>query len=244
MLASERKKTRYCNMAIVLYELAGADPGLRFSPYCWRSRMALAHKDLTVRTIPWRFSEKQALAFSGQGRVPVLKDGNKTVVDSWAIASYLEERYDDRPSLFGGEMSHAHVRFMNAWTDTVLNPGIARMVVRDVLDALDSKDKAYFRKSREERFGMKLEQVQAGREERLPELRKMLEPVRIALGEQDWLGGDDGPSYADYILFGSFQWPRCISKFELLAKDDVLWGWRERMLDLFGGLGRSAKTVY
>ena len=47
------------NMAIELYDLAGAEPDRRFSPYCWRTRMALAHKGLEVETIPWRFTEKE-----------------------------------------------------------------------------------------------------------------------------------------------------------------------------------------
>lgn len=230
-------------MAIVMYDLAGADPAIRFSPYCWRSRMALAHKDLPVRTIPWRFTDKQTLAFSGQGGVPVIKDGNKVVVDSWAIATYLEERYDDRPSLFGCETGAAHARFINVWADTVMLPGIARMIVRDVFDILDPKDRNYFRKTREERFGMKLEQVQADREQRLPALRSSWQPVRSVLQSQEWLGGDDGPTYADYIIFSGLQWARCVSHFELLAEDDPIAAWRERMLDLFGGLARSAKTV-
>ena len=73
-------------MAIVLHDLAGADPELRFSPYCWRTKMALAHKGLAIETIPWRFTDKAALAFSGQGRVPVIRDGDRVVSDSWAIA--------------------------------------------------------------------------------------------------------------------------------------------------------------
>ncbi|MBN8909662.1 MAG: glutathione S-transferase N-terminal domain-containing protein, partial [Rhodospirillales bacterium] len=68
-----------------MYDLAGEDPALRFSPYCWRSRFAAAHKGLPLETIPWRFTDKQAIAFSGQGRVPVLRDGAKVVHDSWAI---------------------------------------------------------------------------------------------------------------------------------------------------------------
>ncbi|HSU06048.1 MAG TPA: glutathione S-transferase family protein [Acetobacteraceae bacterium] len=230
-------------MAIVMHDLAGADPALRFSPYCWRIRMALAHKDVPARTVPWRFSDKPALAFSGQGRVPVIKDGNKVIADSWEIATYLEERYDDRPSLFGCEIGHAHARFINAWSDGVMMPPIARMIVRDVLDVLDPKDRAYFRKSREERFGTKLEQVQADRDERLPAFRTLLEPVRNALKAQDWIGGEDGPSYGDYIIFGNLQWARCVSRFELLADDDPIAAWRERMLDLFGGLAGSAKTA-
>lgn len=229
-------------MAIVMHDLAGADPALRFSPYCWRIRMALAHKGLPVETVPWRFTEKDAIAFSGQGRVPVIRDGDTVVSDSWAIADYLERTYPDRPSLFGGPLGQVHARFINAWADSVLMGGITRLIVRDLLDVVDPKDRAYFRESREKRFGMTLEAVQEHREERVAEFRASLLPVRLVLSKQAWLGGD-APSYADYIVFGSFQWPRCASRFELLEKDDPVAAWRERALDLFDGLGRSAKTV-
>ena len=73
-------------MSMRLYDLAGADPNLRFSPFCWRTKSALAHKGLAVETIPWRFTEKNAIAFSGSERVPVLVDGDKAVPDSWTIA--------------------------------------------------------------------------------------------------------------------------------------------------------------
>jgi hypothetical protein len=39
----------------------GEDTARRFSPFCWRIRVALAHKGLTVETIPWRFTEKAAI---------------------------------------------------------------------------------------------------------------------------------------------------------------------------------------
>src|SRR5689334_5236934 len=141
---------RNCLMAITLYDLAGADPALRFSPYCWRARMALAHKDLPVKTIPWRLTEKDKLRFSGQARVPVIRDEDRVVSDSLVIATYLEQRYDDRPSLFGGETGFAHVRFINAWADSVMVPGIARLILRDLFDVIDPKDRAYFRENREQ----------------------------------------------------------------------------------------------
>jgi glutathione S-transferase len=231
-----------CRMTLVMHDLAGADPALRFSPYCWRTRMALAHKGLAVTTIPWRFTEKDALAFSGQGRVPVINDGGRVVSDSWAIAEYLEDTYPERPSLFGGAAGRAHARFVNAWADGVMLGGIARLIVRDLLDVVAPCDQAYFRESREARFGMTLEKVQAGRETRVTEFRTSLLPVRLVLGKQAWLGGE-APSYADYIVFGTLQWPRCVSQFELLERDDPVAGWRERMLDLFDGLGRKATTV-
>jgi glutathione S-transferase len=44
-------------MTITLYDLAGAEADRRFTPLCWRARMALAHKGLAVETVPWRFTE-------------------------------------------------------------------------------------------------------------------------------------------------------------------------------------------
>jgi glutathione S-transferase len=223
----------------VLYDLAGADPQLRFSPYCWRAKLALAHKGLDVETVPWRFTDKDAIAFSGQGRVPVLVDGERTISDSWAIALYLEETYPERPSLFGAAAAISATRFINAWADTVLQGGMIRLVVSDIAGIVHEKDRAYFRDSREGRFGMPLEQVTAGREDRLKAFRDTLAPLRHTLSAQPYLGGD-APAYADYIVFGSFQWARCVSAFELLAPEDVVTAWRERMLDRFDGLARRA----
>jgi glutathione S-transferase len=52
--------------------------------------------------------------------------------------------------------------------------------------------------------------------------------------------GGDSPLYADYALFGHFQWARCISDFELLASDDPIKHWRTRMLNAFDGLALKA----
>jgi glutathione S-transferase len=230
-------------MPIVLYDLAGADPALRFSPYCWRTRMALAHKGLAVETVPWRFTDKDAIAFSGQGRVPVIRDGETVVSDSWEIAGYLEAHYPERPSLFGGAAGQAHARLINAWADATMIGPAARLVVRDIFDLIDPKDRDYFRSSREQRLGTTLEAVQAdARASRVVAFRDSLTPARLVLRAQPWLGGD-APSYADHILFGTLQWPRCVSRFEMLAADDPIVAWQERVLDLHGGLGRSAVRV-
>lgn len=228
-------------MKRLLYDLAGADPALRFSPYCWRIRMALAHKGLEVETVPWRFMDKPAIRPFGHERVPVLVDGDRAVGDSWAIAVYLEAAYPDRPSLFGGPHGLAVTRFVNNWADLVLNPGIATLVVGDIHPILHDGDKDYFRRTREERFGRRLEEMSIGREEGLAAFRQSLRPLRATLESQPCLAGES-PAYADYIVFGSLQWPRVATPFELLEAGDPVARWRERMLDLFGGLGRSAPT--
>jgi glutathione S-transferase len=83
-------------MPITLYDLAGAEADRRFSPFCWRTRMALAHKGLDVETVPWCFTEKDRLPQPSVGRVPVIVDGDRVVHDSTAIADYLEQSYPDR----------------------------------------------------------------------------------------------------------------------------------------------------
>ena len=51
------------------------------------------------------------------------------------------------------------------------------------------------------------------------------------------------PSYADHIVGGTLMWPHCASRFALLDDNDKVAQWFSRMLDLYGGLGRSARRV-
>jgi glutathione S-transferase len=226
-------------MPITMYDLAGSDADRRFSPFCWRARMALAHKGLAVETVPWRFTEKDRLPAPNEGRVPVIVDGGRVVHDSSAIAEYLEAEYPDRPSLFGGDAARGLTRFVQNWTETVLQVGLIRLVVLDIHRHIGPADQAYFRSSREPRFGATLEEVVRDREARLPAFRASLDPLRRTVERQDFVCGA-APAYADYVVFGAFQWARSISDFELLAADDAVYAWRGRMLDLFGGLARQS----
>ncbi len=226
-------------MAITMYDLAGIDANRRFSPFCWRARMALAHKGLEVETVPWRFTEKDKLPTPNDGRVPVIVDGGKVVHDSSAIADYLEERYAERPSLFPGAAARGLTKFVQNWTETVLQVGLVRLVVLDIWKHIGPADQAYFRQSREQRFGATLEEVVKDREARLPAFRASLDPLRRTVERQDFVCGS-APAFADYVVFGAFQWARAISDFELVAADDPVYAWRGRMLDLYGGLARKA----
>ena len=222
-----------------LYELVGTDADRPFSPFCWRTRMALAHKGLETALVPWRFTEREAIAPHGSEKVPVLIDGDRTVSDSWAIACHLEDAYPDRPSLFGGDGGRAMGRMLNWWGDTVVIGGLFPMIVADIWTHLRPQDQAYFRQSREARFGKTLEEVSADREQRVAGFRKSLDPMRLTLKTQPFLGGE-APNYADYIMFGGFQWARATSAFPLLAKEDAIYVWREKLLDAFGGLARRS----
>jgi glutathione S-transferase len=221
-----------------MYDLAGADDNHRFSPYCWRTRMACAHKGLPLTTIPWRFTEKNVLPQPNGGTVPVLVDGGTVVADSWKNACYLDERYPDKP-LLGSEAARGAALLIKYWTERTLHPLVTRMCVADVWVGLHEKDKQYFRESREKRLGKPLEQVVADREDTRVKFQAALEPLRALLADQPFVCGGS-PAYADYIVFGVFQWARCVSGFELLDAEDAVWSWRQRLLELYDGLAARA----
>lgn len=218
-----------------LYDLAAAD-GRRFSPYCWRAKLALAHKGLEVETVPVRFTGIAAILGGGQTTVPVLDDGGRIVRDSFAIAEYLEDAYPDRPTLFGGEGGRGMARLIEGWSLYAVQPQISGLVICDIWAALTPEDRAYFRASREQRLGRPLEDVQAGREDRLEAFRKSLQPIRHVLKTAPYIGGDT-PAFADYILFGTLQWPRVASDFPLLAGDDPVAAWFARIAGMYGARG-------
>ena len=218
-----------------LYELQGREDK-RPSPYCWRTRMALAHKGLAVEFIPVQFGEKAKISFSGQKLVPVLSDNGRVISDSWAIACYLEDAYPDRPSLFGGESGRAGARFMNAWVDRAIHPKMIRIVLSDIYDrVIMAADQPYFRASREKRFGMALEEFCDPSEARVGAFRAALEPARLALKQEPYLAGSE-PLYADYVLFGTCKFVDLCSSQVLIAEDDPIYEWYRRMLGLFDGL--------
>jgi glutathione S-transferase len=223
-----------------LYELVGEDPERRFSPYCWRIRMALAHKGLDADVVPWRFTETDRLAFAGTDKVPVLVDDDRVIHDSTPIAEYLDEAYSNAPSLFHGDPESR--RFALAWTNAVLHPAVARLIVSDIPAILGEPARSYFVTSREARYGMPLAQVTAGREAEVMHFRTLLTPLRHVVTVQDYLGGAE-PDYADYAVFGAFQWARCSSPFRLLDATDAVYAWQERMLDLFDGLARDVSAL-
>jgi glutathione S-transferase len=227
---------------IELYELAGADPALRFSPYCWRTRMALAHKGLEARCIPSHFSDRAALPGAPDNtRVPVLVDAGRTLWDSTDIAFYLEAHYPNAPSLFGGAGGEAHARFIIAWADMTLVPALLPLLAADIYAILAPKDRAYFRETRETRLGCTLEEA-ARRESLLPTLHATLAPLRAIVSRQPFLGGEE-PSYADYAVFGVFQWARCVSTLALVPPSDPVASWLDIMLDLFDGYARKARVA-
>jgi glutathione S-transferase len=226
---------------ISLYELKGKG-NRRYSLFSWRTRMALKHKGLDFETLPVKLKDKTALEFSGGKTVPVIKDRETVVRDSWKIAEYLENRYQDAPPLFGGEIARGVSQAFNTWVDRAVVPAMLHVIAADIHERVHAKDEDYFRRTMERVLKMTLEESRARRDEAVLQLGRVLQPMQETFKRQAFLGGA-GPAYADYILFSVFQWARVMSPQELLAPEDPLCQWRERMLDLFDGFARGVPTA-
>ncbi|RWL99821.1 MAG: glutathione S-transferase family protein [Mesorhizobium sp.] len=229
-------------MTILLYDLVGHDAARPFSPHCWKTKMALAHKGLTATQVPTRFLEVPKVEGGLSKTVPVIRDGERVVADSFAIALYLDEAYPDRPTLFGGEGGKALARFIERWSQFTIHPYVATVALTDLHDMQDEPNAAYFRDSREQRYGKRLEEVVANRDAGLAAFRAALEPLRSTLTYQPFIGGET-PLFADYIVFGALQWGRIASPFQLLDDGDSIARWFERCLDLHGGIGRQVAAA-
>jgi glutathione S-transferase len=229
-------------MTRLLYALAGADKARQFSPHVWKTVMSLAHKGLDYETVPVGFTEIKAVEGGATATVPLLRDGDRLVRDSFEIALYLDEAYPDRPSLFGGEGGKAMARFIESWSQSALHMAVTRIAILDIHNLLDPTDQAYFRRSREERLGASLEDIAAAGRAEIEGFAKKLQPLRNTLKIQPFIGGE-GPLFPDYIVFGALQWLRTTAGTRVLAEDDPVALWFGRCLDLHGGVGHRVTAA-
>lgn len=226
-------------MSIKLYELTGKDKARPFSPHCWKARMALQHKQLSYETVPVGFTQIPEIENNGNPIVPIIHHGNKVVTDSFDIALYLRATYPDKGKrLFNGDGGVALSKFVESWSQSQIHPWIAKWAFMDIYNMLSEEDQVYFRNKREKQVGMPLEEFVKNREDTIPQLQKILMPIRLMLKNQPFLGGKE-PMFADYIPFGALQWLRICSGFSMMETDDPVMDWFERMLDLYDGMARS-----
>lgn len=223
---------------MLLYDLVNAKRA-HFSPNSWRVRMALLHKGLAFEVRDVLFGDIPSLSSSGDKlTIPTLGHEDRLVTDSWAIVQYLDTTFPDTPRLIPKGAAGQVLKFFQYWTQTTVHGGIARLILKDLHERLDPADQAYFRASREKMYKTTLEELQAGREQRVDAFRKSLQPMRLALEHHPFIAGEH-PGYADYLAFGGFMWARTSSPFELLLADDPVHAWRERCLDLYAGVARG-----
>jgi glutathione S-transferase len=224
------------NNTIRLFDLVLAS-GCTISPFVWRTKYALKHKGFDIDLVPSGFTGIKELTEGRSERLPVIVDDGEWVIDSWKIAEYLDAKYPDRPMLFAGDSMTVLTKFIDQWLWRTAIGVWIRCYILDYHDLSMPRDHAYVRESRERILGGRLEELQAGREERLPLVPPALEPLRVLLKDTPWLGGYQ-PNYADYCILAVFLWAASVAKVPPLHDDDPLRDYIDRGFDLYGALGR------
>ncbi len=101
---------------LTLYENA-------FSPFARKVRMALEHKGLQFEAVDGLRTDNQAALAKANPRreVPVLVDGDITVINSSHILQYLEEAYPQKPLLPSALAARMRARHWERISDTLLD---------------------------------------------------------------------------------------------------------------------------
>ena len=153
----------------------------------------------------------------------------------------MEERYPDRPSLFGGAIGRGVTHTFNTWVDRAIVPAMLPVIVADVHERVDPVDEEYFRRQFEGFLKCTLEEARERAPQAHERLKRVLEPLEAALKRQPYVCGA-APAYADYILFSVVQWARIMSPRVIFDTSGALYGWRSRILDLYDAFARNVQT--
>jgi len=201
--------------------------------------MAVAHKGLEWETIPVPFTGVASVEGGDSRRVPVIRDGDTVVEESYEIAKYLEATYPEAPSLFEGAGAESLSVHIINWSQTALHPEVVKLCLLDIYNSLAPADQEFFRTSREKMFGCTLEEFDARHAKNGDALKKALLPLEITLKNQKYVGGDS-PLFADYAVFGGLQWLRVSAGKDYLARGSAVSAWFEGLLDMYDGMAAKA----
>lgn len=207
----------------VLYDLKGGAPTQRFSPFCFRVKLALAHKDLPFRSELVGFTEKPKVEFSGQKLVPILVEGDTVVADSWRILEYLEQTYPQHELLSTADRS---LPFLRAWSERALMGSMFRWLAPLIHDSLHGDDKAYFQATREARLGTTMAALAADAAKYQKVVHSTLEPLRALLEQQAFISGHTA-GVGDLLVLSCLLWAEGVTGSAVTTPEDVISRWRE-----------------
>lgn len=188
---------------IELLEVCGEDPLLVFSPFCWRVRLALAHKGLQAEFRSVTYSDKNQTAFSGQDLLPIIRDGQTQLYDSFAIICYLDRQYPQAPLGLDSVAGNRAVLIDRVAHQDLL-VGLFRLLVLRILPLLSPSDSDYFRNKHEQLLGMTLEAF-ANRTLGHELVERALQPLEEQLRSSPFLDGEEAGG-VDVLIGGFFFW--------------------------------------
>ena len=123
-----------------------------FSPFARKVRMVLEHKGLAFDVVDGlKMSNQAELARVNPRReVPVLVDGDVSVVGSSHIVAYLEDAYPQRPVLPGEPRVRARARHWERISDSLLDAILLNVSIWTWAERADSRPAGMLEKARDD----------------------------------------------------------------------------------------------
>ncbi len=182
-----------------------------FSHNCVKVRVALSFKGVKYETQNIAPMDRASVvAASGQGLVPVIVDGGRTIVESTEILLYLEERHPHPPLLPSQPDARAECLILEDWADHAFMALSRRMAYRNILSRPGKLASMFFpedpaparwikeriaRRVVTRRFGLSPK----SRARDVAEAKRLAGLAMARLGGRRWLLGES-PTIADIAL--------------------------------------------
>ncbi len=182
-------------MTVEVYWISGSAPA-------WRVLLVLETKGIEYRSHILQTSKKEQkqewfLRLNPRGQIPLLKHGDTTVTESFAIMHYLEKQFPRVPLL----------------GNTPAQTGLIEQTMHEVIEYIDKRVTGFVQPV----FRNKIDQVQDSLNDIAVSIQYELKIVESKLGATGWLAGEF--SAADIVLVPTIQrLRRAINKQSELAE--------------------------
>ncbi|EKM76373.1 hypothetical protein AGABI1DRAFT_115916 [Agaricus bisporus var. burnettii JB137-S8] len=226
---------------ITLYDLTKKSPQTTWSPNPFKTRFSLNYKKLPYKIVNLEYLELEpefkkvgipASSTWADGRPlysspSIFDDSNYTgVADSYQIAQYLDQAYPDTPKLFPPGTQALQAAFYARFNE-LLGPFFPFLLPK-VPGLLNPESAEYFNRTRAEKFGKSLADLEPKGQERVEAWKKVEEAYNTLYG---WLSQSKGPyfmgdtvTFADFAVGGMiYATEVCIGKDSKEFKDLMTW---------------------
>ncbi|KAI9029930.1 hypothetical protein CLU79DRAFT_733216 [Phycomyces nitens] len=181
-----------------------------WSPNTYKTRLSLNIKKLPYETvwvnIPEIYTVIPEITKTGEApTVPIIVDteNDKVIQDSFKIAKYLETTYPTTPSLFHGD-EKLHQSLQEKYDSRLFFLLFCLSLLAISRECGDEKLQAEFRRKKEEKYGVTLEEFAGSTEDRLKEINEILKDTRKTLKASPYLTGTK-VGWVDAVLASQFK---------------------------------------
>jgi glutathione S-transferase len=212
------------------------------SPFCNKTRRCLAHKGLAFQTRNYNGLEaRNASKLSAVGTLPVLDYDGTRVVDSGAIAAFLDERHVESPLYPKDRPELAMARFWEDWAAQslyffeihvrMLDPTSLEKALDLICAGRPAFERSILKVVFRRRYPKKLAAQGLGRlpvEEVDRRFKTHLEDLEAILGTREWLVGA-APTIADISVVAQLDEIVRTSRYAPMIRNmPRVWAWMNR----------------